>query len=64
MFAVKVLKKDVVIQNQDMACVMVEKRVLAIADKSPFLVQLHSCFQTTVGFMFLSDQLSRPFNGI
>ena len=46
LYAMKVIKKEMVTDDEDIDWVQTEKHVFETASNHPFLVGLHSCFQT------------------
>ncbi|KAL7677372.1 hypothetical protein ACOME3_003609 [Neoechinorhynchus agilis] len=45
-FAIKILNKDTIIQNDDVDCIHTECKILILASHYPFLTTLFCCFQT------------------
>ncbi|CAF1644291.1 unnamed protein product [Didymodactylos carnosus] len=54
-FAMKVLRKNVVLEGQDVAYVMLERDILVDSQKSPFIVQLLYSFQNAERLFFLME---------
>ncbi|PVH96128.1 kinase-like protein [Periconia macrospinosa] len=60
LYAIKVLKKESIIKNDDIESIRSEKRVFIIANKErhPFLYNLHGCFQTKTRIYFVMEYIS------
>lgn len=58
--AIKVLKKDFIVENDEADSVTSEKRVFLTANKEmhPFLLNLHCCFQTENRIYFVMEYIS------
>lgn len=54
-YAMKVIKKELVNDDEDIDWVQTEKHVFEVASNHPFLVGLHSCFQTPSRLFFVIE---------
>ncbi|TKA25194.1 Protein kinase C-like [Salinomyces thailandicus] len=60
LYAIKVLKKEFIIEKDEVESTRSEKRVLLIANKEhhPFLLNLHACFQTETRIYFVMEYIA------
>ena len=57
-FAIKVLRKEVVLEDDDVECAMTEKRVLTLGCTHPFLTNLLCTFQTKNKLFYVMEYLN------
>jgi len=60
LYAIKVLKKEFIIEDDEVESIRSEKRVFLIANRErhPFLTNLHACFQTETRVYFVMEYIS------
>jgi len=60
LYAIKVLKKEFIIENDEVESTKSERDVFIIANKArhPFLLNLHACFQTETRVYFVMEYIS------
>jgi serine/threonine protein kinase len=60
LYAIKVLKKEFIIENDEVESIKSEKRVFLVANRErhPFLANLHACFQTETRVYFVMEYIS------
>ncbi|KAG1714342.1 putative protein kinase C delta type [Nymphon striatum] len=57
-FAIKCLKKDVVLEDDDVECTMVERKVLSLGSNHPYICKLFCTFQTPSHLFFVMEYLN------
>ncbi|KTW27139.1 protein kinase C-like protein [Pneumocystis jirovecii RU7] len=60
LYAIKVLKKESIIENEEIGSTASEKRIFLAANKGkhPFLINMHSCFQSESRIYFVMEYVS------
>lgn len=57
-YAVKILRKDVVLEDDDVESTLVERNVLSIGCQHPFLTTLHCTFQSASHLFYVMEFLN------
>eukprot|EP00730_Choanoeca_flexa_P008676 TRINITY_DN12519_c2_g5_i2.p1 TRINITY_DN12519_c2_g5~~TRINITY_DN12519_c2_g5_i2.p1 ORF type:complete len:556 (+),score=132.47 TRINITY_DN12519_c2_g5_i2:155-1822(+) len=57
-FAIKLLKKDVLVEDDDVECAIAEKNVLSFTGQHPFLTRMYCCFQTDANLWYVMEYVA------